>query len=442
MNISNKNKDLAVVLFGVIATYLICFTFNIAEEINEALSRYEYIQLDEIPITLFVLAVLSAWFSARRMQESDHETKLRRSAESHLKSSQLLYKSLFDGDLTGNCVVNMDGQILMSNSAFNRICNLPSHLQNLHNLFEFEWQKLLNNLIEAKELNYQKLTVNRTDNSPCFVMARFLYIHTDFELKTKSEIKPKIHVYLVDITEQCLAESELEKTLKENQYLARHAINIQEKERKFIAQEIHDETGQYLTAIRMDALALQKLEPGRILEITSRIASNTGHVQKTIHNLIKLLRPASLDSEGLGGSIKQLVQEWRQHNAITYCEFELALENSLLSEEINIVAFRVVQESLTNISKHANARHVKIKAVITLLEQKPYLIIEVQDNGVGINFKKTSGFGLLGMRERVESLSGNLSVKSEKKFGVCITAKIPLPSTQIVPSTLYKVNMS
>ena len=411
-----------IVISGVVSTYCLSLFFNLAEELSASLSEYEHLQLDEIPLALFVLAILSVWFSNRRVKELKLETNLRKIAETHLRSSQHLYKTLFDGDLTGNCVLNLEGEVLMSNSAFNRICNLSTHQQNIKNLFNFEWQGFKNKLADITELNYSKLKVHRSDDALCFVIARFIYIKPESTINAEAQI----HVYLVDITEQCLAEIDLEKTLKENQHLARHAISVQEKERKFIAQEIHDETGQYLTSIRMDALALQKTDANKMLEIAARIASNIGHVQKSIHTLIKQLRPIALNSQGLGEAIKQLFQDWRVHNHATYSELDLGLEDYIFPEEINIVAFRIIQEALTNISKHANASNVRVKVCVTNLKVQPSLCIEVQDNGKGINFKRPSGLGLVGMRERVESLNGKFSIKTERYVGTCITALIPV----------------
>lgn len=427
MRLDRRHKDLLVVLSGVVATYCLSLFFNLAEELSASLSEYEHLQLDEIPLALFVLAILAVWFSNRRVKELKLETNLRKTAETHLRSSQHLYKTLFDGDLTGNCVLNLEGEVIMSNSAFNRICHLSTHQQNIKNLFDFEWQAFNNKLAEVTELNYSKLKVHRSDNALCFVIARFIFIKPDREISSNAQI----HVYLVDITEQCLAEIDLERTLKENQHLARHAISVQEKERKFIAQEIHDETGQYLTSIRMDALALQKTNPNQMLEIAARIASNIGHVQKSIHTLIKQLRPIALNSQGLGEAIKQLFQDWRVHNHTTYSELDLGLEDYIFPEEINIVTFRIVQEALTNISKHANASNVRIKVYISNIEHHPNLCIEVQDNGKGINFKRPNGLGLVGMRERVESLNGKFSVKSERYAGTCITAHIPVSTMHL-----------
>lgn len=421
----SKNKDLMIVFVAVCITYLASLVFNLAETFNEFLSRFEYLQLDEIPITLFVMAIMSAWFSKRRVKEVLIETNLRIETEKHLKSSRHLYKTLFDGDLTGNCVLNLDGEVMMSNSAFNRICNLTLHQHNAKSLFNFDWQSFTEKLTKEVESNYPKVFINRTDNSPCYVIARFIYIPASSEFDSAQDIQPHIHVYLVDITEQCLAEEELEEMLKQNQKLSRHMISIQEKERKFIAQEIHDETGQYLTAIRMDALALQKSSAEKMPEIATRITSNISHVQRSVHALIKQLRPIALNTQGLSEAIKQLVQDWLSHHLTTYFELDLSINDAKFPEEINIVVFRIIQEALTNISKHANASNVRVKVFVSYLMPRPTLNVEIYDNGRGINFSRPSGLGLVGMRERVESLNGQFFIESEKNKGTSISAEIP-----------------
>lgn len=422
---STKNKDFMVVLFIVCSTYVLSLVFDLAEVLNHFLSTFEYIQLDEMPLTFFVLALMSAWFSKRRMKELLIETNLRIETERHLKSSRHLYKTLFDGDLTGNCVLSLDGDVLMSNSAFNRICNLSPHQHNAKALFAFHWQGVTEKLMQEVELNYPKLSIQRHDNAPCYVIARFVYISPDQKFDHERDMNAHVHVYLMDITEQCLAEQELEEMLNQNRKLARHMISIQEQERKFIAQEIHDETGQYLTAIRMDALTLQKTNAEKMPEIATRITSNIGHVQKTIHALIKQLRPIALNTQGLSEAIKQLLQDWRSHNMTTYSELDLSLNECQFPEEINIVVYRIIQEALTNISKHANATNVRVSALVSFLTQQATLHLEIHDNGKGINFARPSGLGLIGMRERVESLNGQFVIESEKGKGTNISATIP-----------------
>lgn len=429
MYLNSRHKDLLVLVAVVLSTYLLSLIFNIAEELNLALSKFESIQLDEIPLTLFALAIMSAWYSNRRSKELIVETNLRIETESHLRNSQTLYKTLFEGDLTGNCVLSLNGKMLVNNAAFVRICN-TEHLQSVQHLFDFDWQTFTQQLTKANELNYNKLKIFRADGAQCYVIARFIYIQSGFSFHGQFEQEPQIHVYMVDITEQCLAELDLERSLKENQRLARHTIHIQEIERKFIAQEIHDETGQYLTSMRMDAMALKKADPQKTQEIAARIDSNIGHVQKSIYALIKQLRPIALDSQGLSSAIQQLFESWKRHHPTIEITFTSTIEKLNFLEEVNIVAFRIVQESLTNISKHAQAKQVGVHIRMESDRNTHFLTIEIKDNGIGVDFNKPSGLGMIGMRERVESLSGQFEVLSKQPTGTSILARIPISLTQ------------
>lgn len=430
--LGRPGRDTLIVITGVVLTFVLSSEFDLAERINAWLLTYEYAQLDEVPLTLFVFVLLSVWFSQRRWREIHAEIQRRKQTEAQLSSSRQLYKTLFDGDLTGNVVLDLEGNIGMHNRAFDRICRPLDHDRNARDLFSFEWLAFVAQLKHHQEINFSKLQIRRPDGLPCYVGARFIYVHA-----SQSQ-QAQIHGYLVDMTEQCLVELDLERTLKENRILARHAMQMQEQERKYIASEIHDETGQYLTAIRMDALALQKSPPDQAHVISVRIASNTQHVQQSIRALIKHLRPPALDSLGLIGAVERLVNDWKKHNPRVDCKVRLDTGDHALNEDINIVAFRVVQEALTNISRHAQASEVCVDIQVITRQGKPMLQIEIRDNGKGMDMSQTSeGIGLVGMRERIESLQGSFKLMSGQQAGTLVTGLLPLhASKQAAPLPL------
>lgn len=436
--LSRPSQDTLIVIAGVVLTFICSSQFDLAEQVNAWLLTYEYAQLDEIPLTLFVFVLLSAWFSQRRMQEIHAEMQLRKQTEQQLRKSQALYKTLFDGDLTGNVVLDTDGRIGMHNRAFDRICR-PLHTnQDASQLFSFHWPEFVAQLQQHQEINFNKLQIRRPDGLPCYVGARFIYVPSE-----EKGGKAQIHGYLVDMTEQCLVELDLERTLKENRVLARHAMQVQEQERKYIASEIHDETGQYLTAIRMDALALQKSTPDQVNVIAVRIASNTQHVQQSIRALIKHLRPPALDSLGLTGAVERLVNDWKKLHPAVECHLHLETSDQPLNEDINIVAFRVVQEALTNISRHAQASEIWIDIQVLKRQDMPMLKIEIRDNGKGMDTaQSTEGVGLVGMRERIESLQGTFKLMSGLQAGTLITGLIPLQGVRQTPLQLPSSSLS
>lgn len=435
-HLSRASRDTLIVIAGVAVTFVLSSAFDLAERINAWLLTYEYAQLDEIPLTLFVMVLLSVWFSQRRWREIQAEIQRRKLTEAQLSSSQQLYKTLFDGDLTGNVVLDLEGNIGMHNRAFARICRPLSHNRNTRELFSFDWLPFIVQLQQQQEINFTKLQIRRPDGLPCYVSARFVYMApTDNQAA-------QIHGYLVDMTEQCLVEQDLERTLKENRVLARHAMQVQEHERKYIASEIHDETGQYLTAIRMDALTLQKSTPEQAHVIAVRIASNTQHVQQSIRALIKHLRPPALDLLGLVGAIERLVNDWKKLNPSVECHLLLDTGEHALSEDINIVAFRVTQEALTNIARHAQATEVWIDLQVIQRQDKTWLQIEIRDNGKGMDTTLASeGVGLVGMRERIESLHGSFKLMSGLQAGTLITGMLPLPThKQASPASSLPTN--
>lgn len=422
-NLSRPGLDTFIVLAGTVLTFFLSSIFNLAERINAWLQTYESAQLDEIPLTLFVFVLFNVWFSHRRWREIHAEIQRRKNTERQLSTSQQLYKTLFDGDLTGNVVLEVEGRIGMHNQAFERICNPLNHQLHASDIFSFYWPTFALQLAQHHEINFKKLKIKRHDGVPCYVNARFIYV------PAANQMPAQIHAYLVDMTEQCLVERDLERTLNENRILARHAMQMQEQERKYIASEIHDETGQYLTAIRMDALTLQKCNPNQIHMIAVRIASNIQHVQHSIRALIKHLRPPALDALGLVGAIERLVNDWKKLNPKTNCNLTLSTGEQGLNEDINIVTFRVIQEALTNISRHAHASEVWIDIQVVKRQDKPMLQIEIRDDGKGMDTSlATEGVGLVGMRERIESLQGSFKLMTGVHAGTLITGCIPLPS--------------
>ncbi|HSI29059.1 MAG: histidine kinase [Methylophilus sp.] len=424
--LGRSGQDTLIVMTGVALTFALSSEFDLAEHVTAWLLTYEYAQLDEVPLTLFVFVLFSAWFSQRRIREIHAEIERRQLTEAQLLSSQQLYKTLFDGDLTGNVVLDTNGNIGMHNRAFDRICRPQNSDRNARKLFDFDWPEFVTQLQHHREINFSKLHICRPDGLACYVGARFVYVPAE-----KNNNIAQIHGYLVDMTEQCLVELDLERTLKENRVLARHAMQVQEQERKYIASEIHDETGQYLTAIRMDALALQKSTPAQANVIAVRIASNTQHVQQSIRVLIKHLRPPALDSLGLIGAVERLVNDWQKLNPKVECHLHLDTSDYVLHEDINIVAFRVVQEALTNITRHAQASEIWVDIHIVTRQGASLLQIEIRDNGLGMDTtQSTEGVGLVGMRERIESQQGTFKLMSGLQAGTMITGLIPLQEVQ------------
>lgn len=418
--ISQSARDFVISLIVIMSVFLLSAKLDLSEKFIAWALAHESLQLDEFPLVLFAAAFVAIWFSRRRMREMISEANRRAEAEHASQESQRMFKTLFDQGLCGNFIADMKGNILLCNQAFSTMSGNSASTLNLKKAIGKHWDELCQKLQTAEKVDIPELTVARPDNAPWIVTARLTRA-----LDNPHTSEKNIYGFFADITEQHLAERELAVLLKENQALARHAMQVQEEERRNIAREVHDEMGQYLTAIRLELASLPKDKQHPLAEFAARINSHVEHIQQAVRGLIHRLRPTALDAHGLVEAIEQLVSEWKkQHPAI---ECQLALDKSCLSlpEKTSIVAYRIVQESLTNIARHAHASHISIKLIRTRGILSDTLTIEVHDDGVGFNpHLPRAGFGLSGMRERVEAEGGVFNVRSREK-GVVISATLP-----------------
>jgi hypothetical protein len=236
---------------------------------------------------------------------------------------------------------------------------------------------------------------------------------------------------LRDITDLKQAEA-ARSQLRETRLLAKHMDEVQEAERRHLARELHDELGQCLTAIKTDAVLIrnrtEQQEP-RIFNSAQAIIDTASHIYDVVHNMITRLRPSPLDDLGLVPTLEQSIASWQQRES--GIEFKLQTSGKLdnLNEAMNMTVFRVVQEAITNAVRHADASHINVSVDARQGSDDDRLQIIVQDDGKGMvvkDFHSDVDFGLLGMRERAQSLGGEFSLISEPGQGVNITITIPL----------------
>jgi signal transduction histidine kinase len=211
------------------------------------------------------------------------------------------------------------------------------------------------------------------------------------------------------------------------QQLSRHLVEIQENERKFIARELHDETSQSLTSLKMGLQVIEK-EADRRVRLTEQVRNLQALADETLeslHHLAVNLRPASLDHLELVDALTGLIESIKQRSGIiAHFKTMGAVQAALLTEEMEASIYRIVQESLTNVIRHAQAAHVDI--ILEWQDEKVVVIIE--DDGIGIDMQKAreSGhLGLIGMQERAEMLGGRLLVDSTPQVGTTLVVEIP-----------------
>lgn len=228
------------------------------------------------------------------------------------------------------------------------------------------------------------------------------------------------------------AEEQIMQLLVQNKALTRHVLKIQEAERLHLARDLHDDIGQYLLAIRLDASSLNlsaedKSSSASISAYAARILSNAGHIQEMTRTLMRRLRPAPTSSQDCTTAISILIKEWHEQHPHIHLDTNVEACSSLLTEQINITIYRFIQEALTNISKHAHAQNVSITLKSNCNENGQQLCIEITDDGIGLKSGATSyGMGVIGMRERIHAVSGTFTIKNNPDKGVAINAQIPI----------------
>ncbi|MDX8127492.1 histidine kinase [Methylomonas sp. OY6] len=218
---------------------------------------------------------------------------------------------------------------------------------------------------------------------------------------------------------------ELEKTRQENRALTQHSLAIQEEERQRLSQELHDEFGQSLTAIKVMAVtaAHRKADAAKI---TATIAGICDHLMTVVRSMMQQLHPLVLTELGLKATLEEMVNHWSERNADLRLTIRCSDAVDGLDKNLTIQVFRVIQECLTNVVRHAQAHSVTIDLDKLDLPQA-CLQLKVQDDGRGCDLQTTSqGFGLLGIKERIKSLDGELQVLSRPGSGMLVNARIPL----------------
>ena len=223
---------------------------------------------------------------------------------------------------------------------------------------------------------------------------------------------------------------QLEESHNKLRQLAAHLQSVREEERTHIAREIHDELGQMLTALKMDVALLErkvkKVNPN-LDEAVNDMHSMSGLIDSTIKSVRKIateLRPEILDELGIKDAIEWETQIFRNRTGIE-CTFITNLNELNLGREQATALFRILQETLTNVTRHANATEVKV----TLNHKNDELIMEIADNGKGITDDETKGeksLGILGMRERTILLGGEFKIQTAEGKGTKVIVMIPI----------------
>ncbi len=243
--------------------------------------------------------------------------------------------------------------------------------------------------------------------------------------------KPVWLILVNDITEKILTEENLKLSHEKLRQLSSHLENVREEERTNISREIHDELGQQLTGLKMEASWLnKKIAPDDKIAHTKikGMISLIDETVKTVRRISSELRPRMLDELGLTDALDWQSKEFEKRIGFR-CMFNSKVGEMKINRNLSTGIFRVYQETLTNVVRHAQATEIKA----SLEHSNGNLILKVHDNGKGFNeaeIKNKNTLGLVGMRERATIFGGTLKIESIKGKGTTIFLQVPLKATQ------------
>ncbi len=234
-----------------------------------------------------------------------------------------------------------------------------------------------------------------------------------------------------DITEKRLAEEQIRRSHEQFRLLSAHLLTVREEERTKIAREIHDELGQSLTAIKFDMAMIERdVAKMRNKTLAKTFQEKLNQVHKlinstiqTVKNISSELRPIYLDL-GVIPAIEWQSQEFQNRTGIQ-CNFSSEFEDIELDREKSTVMFRILQEALTNVARHAQATNVQVD----LKQENLHYVLQIVDNGKGIpesELLNPKSLGLLGMRERAGVVKGDVVINVNSPQGTKVTVRIPL----------------
>jgi len=277
-------------------------------------------------------------------------------------------------------------------------------------------------------LGFAKLTRDTTENrerAEALTKAKELL---ELRVEQRTAVLTRVnHEMRTEIAERQRAEEELRKSRDQLRALAARLQSVREEERTYIAREIHDELGQACTAIKMDLALIGRKLTKRQAALRAKVDSSIQLVDGTIVTLRRLaseLRPRTLDDLGLPAALEAQAQEFESRTGI-HCSVTLPEDPLTLDTDRSTAIFRIFQESLTNVARHAHATRVEAR----LRRENDRIIYQVFDNGTGFDpevAKARKSLGLIGMQERALLLNGDFKTEGMPGSGTTMTLTIPL----------------
>jgi signal transduction histidine kinase len=255
---------------------------------------------------------------------------------------------------------------------------------------------------------------------------------TDYVLKNRlTRLVPAVNRALSESEQRRkreLAEEKLRRSHDQLRALTGHLQFVREEERTRIAREVHDELGQALTGLKLDLAWLAGRVSGA-REVQAKIKTMSAYIDETIQTVRRIsteLRPGVLDSLGLAAAVEWQAADFQERTGIR-CDVKIGVSEAIWDQEFSTACFRIFQETLTNVIRHAGATRVEVN----LSHDDHELLLTVQDNGRGISEKEIAearSIGLMGMKERAAQVGGEISFAGRPARGTTVTLRVPLPA--------------
>ncbi len=274
-------------------------------------------------------------------------------------------------------------------------------------------------LVSVEKTHQRETEVFLKDN-------RWLNISVDPLLDDEGNLIGEVHI-TSDITERMQAEKELQSSREQLRNLTVHLESVREQERTKIAREIHDELAQDLTALKMDLSWLENRLPRDQMQLGVKTRSMGGLIDTIIQTVKRIsaeLRPGVLDDLGLVAAIEWQAEEFQERTGIT-CRVTVDPVDLTVEKDRSTAIFRIFQETLTNIARHAGASRITVR----IKKKAGTLTLRVTDNGAGITDEQindSKSFGLIGMRERVHPWGGKVRIKGTPGEGTSVEVEVPV----------------
>lgn len=354
-----------------------------------------------------------------------HAALLKESAEEltrvnfALKKSEERYRSYIDNAPDGVFITDENGNFIEMNEASSAITGYA-----IEELSQMSFSDLIQEESSVGEFkSFSELVKNDRTKSD------LLYTHKNgskrwWSLEIVKLTDGRFLCFTKDITDRKRAEHELHCSLEQLHQLTQHVEEVRENERVVIARELHDDLGQALTAVKIDlGIIKQEVSDKKVISRITKVSELVRNTIITVQRLTAQLRPQIIEDLGLEAAIDWYTKEFAQRNGIVIF---LHIDSGIkISQDASLIVFRILQESLTNISRYAKASRVDI-----LLSRTEYDInFTISDNGIGISdsqIKSKKSFGLIGMKERSASLGGTFKVCRGLENGTIIKISFPL----------------